>query len=170
VDVNDAYVNVASRCVAELGLEPVLTFARADMRDLSGFGDGEFDLVLANNSFIYVADENGAASALSEFNRVLSRGGAVLFYQANRWRWSEPFTGAPIVHLLPAGLAIRVAGLTGWRHNHGRVRLYSPPAMSRALRHAGLASTAPTSFRHGMVSWWPARNFGRFFGIAGCKR
>ncbi len=169
VDVSDVYVRVGSRCAADLALDPILTFVRADMRDLSAFGDGEFDLVIANNSFLYVPDRAGARRALSEFNRVLAPGGAVLVYQANRWRWKEPFTGAPVVHLLPAAVAVPLARRTGWRHNHGRVRLSSPPALRLALRRAGFAPTTPITFRHGLVSRWPHRNFGRFFGIAGRK-
>ncbi|MHB8656847.1 MAG: methyltransferase domain-containing protein [Solirubrobacteraceae bacterium] len=169
IDVSESYVEFASRCAAELALDPILSFRRVDMRDLSEFEDAAFDFVFANNSFIYVPDRAGGARALSEMHRVLAPGGAAIFYQANLWRWSEPFTGDPLIHLLPGPVAQAISRLTGAQHNHGRVRLASPGAMKRSLRRTGFAPTHPVGFRSGPRTNWPARNLGSFFGIAGRK-
>jgi SAM-dependent methyltransferase len=76
-------------------------------------------------------------AALHELHRVLAPGGRIVLYHANKWRLREPFSKDPIVHLLPPPLARGVSRVTGWRHNHGRVRLLSPLELSRRARRAG---------------------------------
>jgi SAM-dependent methyltransferase len=167
IDTEEEYVELASRCASELKLDAVLSYRKGDMCDLGDFADDDFDVVLANNSFLYVTERRRAHQALSEFHRVLSPGGVIVLYQANLWRWREPFTGDPIMHLLPPGVATLVSRMTGLRHNHGRVRLLSPVGARRSLTRAGFDATVPVSFRQGPVTAWPRRNFGTFFGIAG---
>ncbi|HZP97476.1 MAG TPA: class I SAM-dependent methyltransferase [Candidatus Limnocylindria bacterium] len=53
-----------------------LRFVRGDMRDLSAFGDGEFDLVYHHHSLVFVPD---AARVVREVARVLAPGGIYVF-------------------------------------------------------------------------------------------
>ena len=139
------------------------------MRDLERLGTEAFDLVVANNSFIYLATQRDVTTALAEIHSALRPGGHVLFYQANRWRWDEPFTKDPLVHLLPPALGKFVARLTGWRHNHGRVRLLSPLELRRRLSRAGFVDFRMQTFGKHRDSRPPLNHFGGFFAAAAAK-
>jgi ubiquinone/menaquinone biosynthesis C-methylase UbiE len=137
-DIQPDFVETGRLAAERLGLDDRLSFVTADMRQLSScVGEETFDVLIANNSFIYLPTAPDVAEALAEFHRVLRPGGRVLFYHANKWRRTEPFTGDPLVHLLPPRIARPAARIFGWRHNHGRVRLISPPELRRRLRRAG---------------------------------
>jgi ubiquinone/menaquinone biosynthesis C-methylase UbiE len=136
IDVSNDYLELARQCASELGLEGVLSFAHADMRELSVLGE-QFDALIVNNALIYLVTGADAQCALDQAYRATAPGGAIVFHHANKWRWREPFTKDPLLHLLPTPVARGVSRVTGWRHNHGRVRLLSPPELRRRLRHAG---------------------------------
>jgi SAM-dependent methyltransferase len=144
LDVRDEFVQTAQDAANRLGLEGTLTFERGDMTDLSTIADASVDVVLANNALIYVTTKTGVRQALSEFARVLRPDGVLVVYQANRWRLREPFTKDPLVHLLPPRVAAVVSRVTGWRHNHGRVLLLSPPALGRLARRSGFTDVRTT--------------------------
>lgn len=168
IDTNPEYVRVGRESAERLGLGDRLEYERMDMQSMEQFPDASFDLVVANNSFLYITSRAAASAALREFRRLLVPGGALLFYQANRWRIREPFTDDPIVHLLPAPLADVVSRATGWRHNHGRVRLTSSGQMRRHLSKVGLKPVGTMGFghhseRHTRVVM---RNFGTFYAQA----
>ena len=101
--------------------------------------------------------------AVAELRRVTAPGGHVCFFHANSWQAREPFTRDPLVHLLPAGAAERVSRLTGWRHNHGRVRLVSAPALRRMLRRGGFDRVEIGAVRGGRVARPPRAYLGRFY-------
>jgi hypothetical protein len=42
--------------------------------------------------------------------------------------------------------------MTGWKHNHGRVRLVGPPQMTWMLRKAGFVAARFGALDHGVVS------------------
>ena len=166
VDTRADYVAVARQCADAIGLSDVLDFQVADMRDLHELGHGTFDLVIANNSFIYLATPEDVKQALREIHAVLRPGGHVLFYQANKWRWDEPFTKDPLVHLLPPWLSRPVTRVTGWRDNHGRVRLLSPLEFRRRLRRAGFEGFSVQTFGKHRESRTPLKYFGGFYAVA----
>lgn len=168
IDTNEAYIEVGRESALRLGVEDRLTFEVVDMRSMEPFADASFDLLIANNSFLYLPTPAGAAAALHEFRRVLVPGGSLLIYQANRWRLREPFTNDPLVHLLTPKLADIVSRATGWRHNHGRIRLRSSGQMRRDLRRAGLEPAGTVAFgpkhrRHRRILM---RNLGTWYGQA----
>ncbi len=168
IDTSQDYVDVGRDGARALGLQDRLAFEHVDMQELDALGDQGFDLVIANNSFLYLHTRKAGMRALREFRRVLAPGGGLLIYQANRWRLREPFTNDPIVHLLPRFIAEPVSRATGWRHNHGRVRLVSPLWLRIDLRRAGLRPVGTVGFgrkhaRHRRVAM---RNFGTWFGQA----
>jgi ubiquinone/menaquinone biosynthesis C-methylase UbiE len=152
IDSRLDFVTSANRCSQELGLADRLRYVHSDMRALNRVGDEPFDVVIANNAFIYLPSKREMLRALEEFRRVLGPGGRVVFFHANRWQLREPFTRSPIVHLLPAPVAKGLAPMTGWKHNHGRVRLVSPPQMVRMLRKAGFQAARFGALDHGAVS------------------
>ncbi len=139
VDVRADFVAVTREVAARLGVDNLEAIV-SDMRSLGELSDHQFDIVILNNSFLYLTSKEAMRRAIAEIARVLRPGGRVIFFHANRWRFREPFTGAPIVHLLPPRIADAVCRLTGWRHNHGRVLLVGAPWLARELRRAGFAN------------------------------
>lgn len=166
-DVDLKYLRIAR---AAAGASPIpderLRYVEADMRDLGAFEDESFDLVVVNNALIYLTSRADARRALAEFHRILAPGGTLLLYHANKWRWREPFTRAPVVHLLPGPLARIVSPVTGWKHNHGRVRLISPPALRRALRRTGFENLATEGYGKERHRSGLKRNLGTFYAHA----
>jgi SAM-dependent methyltransferase len=137
VDIRPDFVASASDAAARLHLTN-LEYAVADVRALDQFEDETFNVVVLNNSFVYLPTADDMRQALQEIARVMRPNARVILFHANRWRLREPFTGAPIVHLLRPRLAGAVSRVTGWKHNHGRVRLISAPRLARELRRCGL--------------------------------
>ena len=170
IDTRADYVGVARQSADAIGLSEVLGFEIGDMRALDGLGAGRFDVVIANNSFIYLPTPRDVRQALREIHDVLRPGGHVLFYQANKWRWDEPFTKDPVVHLLPPWLGRAVSKVTGWRHNHGRVRLLSPMELRWRLRRANFADFRVRTFGKYSDARAPLRYIGGFYAAAARKR
>jgi len=166
-DLRGDFVETASRCVGQIGLDDRLRFVEADMRDLrTSLGHDRFDVVIANNSFIYLPTAADVDRALSELHEVLEPGGIALFYHANKWRWREPFTKSPVVHLLPPPLADAATRAFGWKHSHGRVRLLSPLELRRRLRRAGFHNVRIVGFGDGRHAEGPKRFLGTFYALS----
>lgn len=165
VDLREDFLEIARTAAQEANLRNI-EFRRADLVTLEGLEDNTFDFVLVNNAFIYLTSEAAENAAMASLARVLRPGGTILIHHANRWRWTEPFTGAPIVHMLPAGLARRVSSRTGWKHNHGRVRLISPPSLARAMRRAGLHDVRIGHWSHGATQTGPRAHLANFYAAA----
>jgi ubiquinone/menaquinone biosynthesis C-methylase UbiE len=136
IDNRSEFVEGAVRVGADAAILN-LEYRHGDMRTLDGIDDASFDVAIVNNSFIYLPTRDDMEQTLASIRRVLAPGGRVLLHHANRWRWREPFTQDPLVHLLTPRLAEFVGRRTGWRHNHGRVRLISVSGLKRMLRQAG---------------------------------
>jgi ubiquinone/menaquinone biosynthesis C-methylase UbiE len=162
IDMRPEFAALARRVAAQTALEEV-TYEVGDMRSLDGIEDGSFDIVIVNNAFIYLSSRPEMESAIAELRRVMAPGGHVCFFHANHWQAREPFTRAPLVHLLPAALAERVSRVTGWQHNHGRVRLVSAPALRRMLRRGGFEGIEIGTVRRGRVTRSPRAYLGRFY-------
>lgn len=163
VEVRPDFAALAKRVAAQTGLGGGVAYEVGDMRALEGIEDASFDLVVVNNSFIYLPSKRDMEQAVAELHRVTVPGGHVCFFHANHWQVREPFTRAPLVHLLPAAAAERVSRLTGWQHNHGRVRLVSAPALRRMLRRGGFDRVAIGAVRGGRVARPPRAYVGRFY-------
>lgn len=166
-DVRRDFIETANRCAGQIGLEDRLRFVEADMRNLrKTLGEDRFDVIIANNSFIYLPTAEDVDRALSECHQALEPGGVALFYHANKWRWREPFTKAPLVHLLPPTVADAAARTLGWKHSHGRVRLLSPLELRRRLRRAGFRDARIVGFGDRGRAEGPKRFFGNFYALS----
>ena len=163
VEMRPEFAALAKRVAAQTGLSDAVAFEVGDMRSLDGLADGSFDVVVVNNSFIYLTSRRDMERAVAELGRVTAPGGHVCFFHANSWQVREPFTRDPLVHLLPAVAAERVSRLTGWRHNHGRVRLISAPALRRMLRQSGFDRVEIGAVHRGRVARPPRAYLGRFY-------
>jgi ubiquinone/menaquinone biosynthesis C-methylase UbiE len=166
VDVRQEFVDTGRDVTARLGLQN-LDFKLADMRKLNEFEDAQFDLVILNNSFLYLVTKDDMRQSISEIARVMRPGAHVVFFHANRWKLREPFTRAPIVHLLPPRVADSVSSVTGWRHNHGRVLLVSPVWLARQLRRGGFADVCADG--PGARRVLPRAWFAKFYAVTGRK-
>lgn len=166
IDLRAEMVRAANRVATECQL-PGVSFLVSDMRELSELPSGRFHLATVNNALLYVTDPGDVARTVSALGRVLRPGGAVLIYQANRWRWRDPFSKDPIMHLLPRRAAPAVARLTGWTNNQDRVRLQSSWALSRALRRSGFSSIAVATLRHGKVESGRRAHFAGWIAVGG---
>lgn len=163
VEMRPEFAALARRVAAQTGLGAGVAYEVGDMRSLNGIPDGGFDLVVVNNSFIYLTSKGDMERAAAELRRVTAPGGHVCFFHANVWQAREPFTRDPLVHLLPPPAAEQVTRLTGWRHNHGRVRLVSPPALRRMLRRAGFDQVEIGALQGGRIARPPRAYVGRFY-------
>jgi ubiquinone/menaquinone biosynthesis C-methylase UbiE len=165
VEVRPEFAALAKRVAVQAGLGDGVSYEVGDMRSLDGIADASFDVVVVNNSFIYLTSKRDMERAIAELRRVTVPGGRVCFFHANSWQTREPFSRDPVVHLLPSGVADRVSRLTGWRHNHGRVRLVSPPALRRMLRREGFGRVEIGAVRGGRVTRPPRAYLGRFYAV-----
>jgi ubiquinone/menaquinone biosynthesis C-methylase UbiE len=163
VEMRPEFAALAKRVAGQTGLGDALSYEVGDMRSLDGIDDDSFDVVVVNNSFIYLTSKEDMRRAVEELCRVTAPGGHVCFFHANSWQVREPFTRAPVVHLLPAGPADVVSRLTGWQHNHGRVRLVSPPTLRRMLRRAGFDRVEIGAMRGARIDRPPRAYLGRFY-------
>jgi SAM-dependent methyltransferase len=117
-----------------------LRYETMDMRALVGIPDGSIDLVIANNALPYLAFEGDLAAAIGEFARVLAPGGRLIVHQANRWRWRDPFTRTPLVHMFGPRSAAFLARVFRGEHSQGRVQLIAPGKLRRLLRRDGFTN------------------------------
>jgi SAM-dependent methyltransferase len=172
VDIRDDYLGPGRQAARILGMpEERLRFVRGDLRAVDTVvGDG-FDVVVANNALLYLNGRGDLDSALAALARALRPGGIIAIYQANRWRRDDPFTHAPVVHLLPRRAADVLARRRGWRHSHDRVRLVSPPALALRLRRAGFGALRITGFHADARRNQDLRRlFSSFFAITARRR
>lgn len=162
VEVRPDFAAIAAEVAAGSGLDGV-AYEVGDMRSLDALDDDSFDVVVVNNSFIYLPSRRDMERAVAELRRVTAPGGRVCFFHANSWQLREPFSRDPLVHLLPAGVAGPVSRLTGWQHNHGRVRLISAPALRRMLGRAGFDRVEVGAVRGARMARPPRAYVGRFY-------
>jgi ubiquinone/menaquinone biosynthesis C-methylase UbiE len=168
VDSRAEFVEIANRVAEETGLEGV-SYEAADMRDLGRFDDESFDLIVVNNALIYLAKPGDMTKALREFHRVLAADGRLLLFHANKWQLREPFTRAPLVHMLPRPAADLLSRSLGWEHNHDRVRLVAAPRLAASMRSVGFADVRVGSVVKGRVVGPPRAYYGRFYAIVAGK-
>lgn len=74
VDISTRQLATVRRLARARGT--TLDYIRADMRDLSALGDGEFDIVFHQHSLVFVPD---ATRVIAEVSRILAPGGVYVF-------------------------------------------------------------------------------------------
>jgi SAM-dependent methyltransferase len=149
VDPNHRRFAVGRTVAAEYEL-PV-TFARGRMEDLP-LGSSDFDLAVVNNSFCYLSREDERRAALTRLLAALRPGGWLVMRNPNRLFPVDQFTGLPMVGVLPAAAAVRVARVLGRDRSH--VRLTTAWGARRELEAAGFTDVlvaGPRSGRHGAL-------------------
>jgi ubiquinone/menaquinone biosynthesis C-methylase UbiE/4-amino-4-deoxy-L-arabinose transferase-like glycosyltransferase len=134
VDPKEQRMHVALEIAQRRGLALSIVTAHAGSLP---FPDGDFDVVVANNSLCYIVDRREQAQALGEIRRVLKPGGWIAIRNPNRLHPRDQFTGLPLLGLLPTPLAERATHALG-RHR-SQVRLLTPSGAVRQLRRAGFA-------------------------------
>ena len=132
VDPIDSRLRVGRSVAAEYGLTAEFRPGRMEKLDLE---DEAFDLVVQNNSLCYIVRRDDRRAALAESRRVLRPGGFLVIRNPNRWNPRDPFTGLPMIQLLPPDQAARMTGLLG--RPRSEVRLASPLEARRELRRVG---------------------------------
>jgi 2-polyprenyl-3-methyl-5-hydroxy-6-metoxy-1,4-benzoquinol methylase len=150
VDPNLERANVAACIARDLGL--TATFARGWVDDLT-LTDGSIDVVVLNNSLCYVVRRPDRKRALGHVQRILAPDGWTVLRNPSRSAPLDPFTGLPLVHQLPPGIAQRVLRRRG--RPRSPVRLRTAGGLSRELRRAGLRSVR--SVRVDQPWWRPPR-------------
>jgi SAM-dependent methyltransferase len=164
-DIRPDYVESARESARPLDLGDRLRYEVADMRRFDGIEDGFADVAILNNAFIYLPTKAEMRTALGALARVVKPGGHAFFYHANKWTLRDPFSGDPFVHLLPRTAADGVSTMTGWKHNHGRIRLVSPPEMARRLRRAGFDGVGVGGHRQGGLVTGRHAWLASFYGV-----
>ena len=77
----DVSARMVEHCVATY---PAGTFSQGDMRDLSAFGPGSFDVVVAAYAVLDVVNDTERRQALGEIHRVLAPDGLLIMSSHNR--------------------------------------------------------------------------------------
>ena len=144
VDPNRRRFAVGRAVAAEHEL-PV-TFARGRMEDLP-VGSSDFDLAVVNNSFCYLLNDDDRRAALTRLLGALRPGGWLVMRNPNRLFPVDQFTSLPMVGMLPAGAALRVASLLGRERSH--VRLTTSWGARRELEAAGFTDVVVAPPRPG---------------------
>ncbi len=122
-DLSPRQLATVRRLARERGTK--LRFVQGDMRDLSRFRDGEFDLVYHHHSVVFVPD---AARVIKEVARVLAPGGTYVFSTMHpvTLRMYETWTG------------------TGWGFKQTYFEDQPVPAKDATWRFDDVAVEAPT--------------------------
>jgi len=169
IDVREDFVAIAQSCAVDAGLSEGLSYLVADMRDLAPLADASCDVLTVNNAFVYLTTTTQMNQAITAFARVLAPGGVVLLYHANRWRFRDPFTRAPLIHLAPPRLARAVGRITGWKDSRDRVRLTSAGNLARMMRSGGFADVRVASQRGGRVIHGRGARLTPYYAVAARK-
>jgi SAM-dependent methyltransferase len=141
-----------------------VTFLRADMADLGVLDARSFDLAVANNSLCYMTDQARRDRALREIFRVLRPGGWVILRNPNRASLVDPFTGLPVVALLPIRVSRPLLARFGIARS--KVLLTTPRRALRELEGAGFErvelARAPGRRHTGLLGY-----FARYHHVVG---
>ena len=169
IDVREDFIETAASCTRAAGATNV-EYVLADIVDLAALGVNEFDVLIANNSLLYITADDGLASALRAAERVGAPGAALAIHQANKWQLRDPFTRDPIVHLLGNRAAALVGRAFGWQSSGDRVRLVSAGEMRREAANAGFRGTQSGALSSsGQIRRGFAGNRARFFAVGARK-
>ena len=110
-------------------------FVRARMEALDELPHARFDVAIVNNSLCYLIAPALRARALREILRVLHPSGWAVLRNPNRLSPVDPFTGLPLLSMLPAEHAARLAARLG--RPRSSVVLTTPARARAELRAAG---------------------------------
>jgi SAM-dependent methyltransferase len=118
IDVSEPML---AHCRATL---PQATFSRVDLRDLTGFGDGSFDAVVAPFNVLDVLDDAGRREVLGQVRRILPAGGLLVMSSHNRAYAPRLRTPVHVESRSPRRLAANVVRLPRRLRNHRRLAPY----------------------------------------------
>lgn len=124
--------HVGRPVASEHGLDVGFTIGRMQQMDLD---DDDYDAVVQNGSLCYVVDPAERRRALAETRRILRPGGILVGREPNRLHPFDPFTGLPLVHLLPPRATVVVARALGRPRSF--VRLRATASARRELERSG---------------------------------
>jgi SAM-dependent methyltransferase len=146
VDPNGERFQVGAQVAREFRLQA--TFQRGWLEDLVLPTSG-VDLAVLNNSLCYVVGRRERLRGLSHVQRILAPEGRVVLRNPSRSFPVDPFTGVPLVQLLPP----RVTQLLLRRRVPPRspVRLRTSGGLKRELRRAGLRDVRTVRLDQ---PWW----------------
>lgn len=114
---------------------PAGRFEVGDLRDLSPFPDGSFDVVIASFNVIDVLDDDERARVLEEIGRMLVPGGLLIFSSHNR---SAAIDGPMHVRTDdPLHLAADLVRMPRRVRNHRRLRSFERERRGYAIRNDG---------------------------------
>ena len=154
VDISATQLETVRRLARRRGT--TLTYLRADMRDLSALGSGEFDIIFHQHSLVFVPD---AERVIGEVARVLAYGGTYVFSTMHpvTFLFYEGWTGAgwrPKQSYF-ANTPVPVIDPT-WDFDDVKVRA---PTFEYAHRAADLVNmcTAAGLIVDGLWEWSPSR-------------
>lgn len=116
---------------------PGFRFVPGSVRDLSAFGDGEFDLAIAVGLLEHVTDPADLASAAREIRRVARQ---YVLVVPNRYAWIEPHYSVPLFGVLPRHL------------QNGLIRAFDLHGHRDAVRR-------DPAFLAGRTRWRPTREY-----------
>jgi SAM-dependent methyltransferase len=150
IDPNGERFEVGAAAAREFGLDA--SFRRGWLEDLV-LADESIDLAVLNNSLCYIVARRDRRRALRHMARVLVPGGLAVLRNPSRSSPVDPFTGLPLVHQLPPGLAARLVAHRAPPRSATRLR--TAGGLSRELRRAGLREVR--AVRVSEPRWRPPR-------------
>lgn len=166
IDLHPDLIEAAQRAVAGLGVKS-LSFSVDDMCDLGSIDDDSFDVAFVNNALLYVTGPGGVSRAVASLARVLRPDGRLVIFQANRWRYTDPFHGTPVVHLLPKPVRRPIDRRLGRPEESDRISLLSPISLRRILRGAGFGEVRYGAIRGNAVDGRRRTRFASWIGVVG---
>ena len=140
VDLSQKMLDQAAAKAAELGprAEPLASYVKADLADMSAIPDGKFALAIAQGDPICHAGEN-AGRAFRECARILAPGGVLVASMDNALAAIDHFLDDKDVAGLERFLR---SGLTEWlAHEEAerfRLRMFRPDELRALCRESGL--------------------------------
>jgi SAM-dependent methyltransferase len=149
VDPKSGRSAVAAAIADELSLPA--SFQRGWLQGLV-LPDESFDIAVLNNSLCYIVPREDRRRALEHTFRILAPGGWAVLRNPSRMAPSDPFTGMPLIHQLPPGLARRLTRRMASPRSH--VRLRTATSLSLELRRAGFRSVQSHRVEK---RWYPPR-------------
>ncbi len=132
IDAEAERLEVGQQIAASHGLDVSLRAGRMERPDVP---HAIFDVVLVNNSFCYVVDEEARRRILEEAYRATRPGGLIVVRDPNRLHPRDQFTALPLIGMLPRRPANFVAAAL--RRRRSAVRLRTPRGARKELSQAG---------------------------------
>lgn len=134
IDPNAERLRVPAAIAEELGLDAAF---RRGWLEAAPLPDRRFDLLVLNNSLCYVTDRSDRREGLRHAFRIARPGALLVLRNPSIASLRDPFTGLPLVHQLPAPLALPLLRMSERGRTRSSVRLMTAGTARRELRQAG---------------------------------